>query len=122
MSRKNFLHYPILVAGDMSTATLTSAVTNIQRADSIGVQFAFSGSPVGTFAVQVSSDYAQDANGNVTNSGTWASLSLSPSPATTLGSPIYVDISQTSAPWIRATYTKASGTGSLNITLVSKMK
>lgn len=121
MSRKNFLHYPIISNGSMASASLTSAVTNIQRLDNIGIQLSWTSSPSGTFAVQVSADYAQDAEGNVTNSGNWVPLALSPSPATSSGSPIYIDINELSAPWIRVVYTRISGSGTLQATLVGKM-
>ena len=121
-SRKNFLHYPIITNGDMSAASITSAITNIQRLDNIGIQLNWTGAPVGTFAVQVSADYAQDIEGNVTNAGNWTPLALTPSPITALGSPIYIDIAQISAPWIRAVYTKTSGTGTLQTTIVGKMR
>lgn len=101
--------------GDMSQSTITSAVTNIQYLDNIGVQLNFTGTPTGNFSVQVSADYAQDSSGNVTNAGNWIALSLSPSPAATgSGSNIYIDITEISAPWIRVVYTKTSGTGTLN--------
>lgn len=114
--RKNNLRlFRNIAAGDMSQATITSSVTNIQFLDNIGIQLTFTGAPVGTFEVQVSADYAQDDNGNVTNAGNWTSITLSPSPAAAgSGSTIYIDMNQLSAPWIRVKYTKTSGTGTLN--------
>ena len=120
-SRKNFLHYKQIVNGDMS-GNLTSPATNIQQADIIGVQLNWTGSPVGTFQVQISADYAQDINGNVTNPGIWTPMALSPAPTTAGGSPIYIDIQQLSAPWIRTAYIAGSGSGTLQATLVTKMK
>ena len=80
MSRKNTLRaFQNIKNGDMST-TLTSAVTNIERADDVGLQFNFTGTPVGTFSVQVSIDYAQDFMGNVLNAGNWVPVVLDPVP------------------------------------------
>lgn len=122
MARKNnLLKFQTITAGNMASATLTSAVTNIQWLDNIGYQFNFSGSPVGTFAIQVSADYAQDDSGNVTNAGNWIAVSL-PTPAVASGSAgsLYIDLNQLSAPWIRAVYTKTSGTGTLNAFITAK--
>lgn len=135
-SRKNFLTpYPVVggnsgVAADMSAASITSSVTNIAYLDDIGVQFSWTGSPVGTFQIQVSADYQQDANGNVQNAGNWVPLILSYWNGTafvtgstipaTVGSPIYLDLSLLSAPWMRSVYTRSSGSGTLLATVVAK--
>lgn len=132
MSRKNNLRlYQSITNGNMASASLTSAVTNIQWLDNIGIQLNFTGSPVGDFAVQVSADYAQDDNGNVTNPGNWVPLTLTylvgstfvsaQSVPTSVGSPIYLDLNELSCPWIRVVYTKTSGTGTLNAFITAKM-
>lgn len=119
--KSNLKQFQTLTNGDMAQATLTSQVTNINRLDNIGLQFNWTGSPVGNFAVQVSADYNQDEFGNVTNAGHWAPITLSPSPATSAGSPIYIDLAGLSAPWIKVVYTKVSGTGTLQIYITGKM-
>lgn len=130
--RKNSLpSYKTINGGDMSAASLTSTVTNIQFLDDIGYQFSWTGSPVGTLAIQVSADYAADLNGNVTNAGHWAPMVFTywngaafvtdTSIPTSVGSPIYLDLSLLSAPYIRAVYTKTSGTGTLTAYVTAKM-
>lgn len=123
MSRKNNLvKYQTITAGDMSTASLTSAITNIQFLDNIGIQLNFTGAPEGIFDVQVSADYAQDEFGNVTNVGNWIDLVLNPVPsASGSADSVYIDIIQTSAPWIRVVYTRDTGTGTLNAFITAKM-
>jgi len=123
-SRKNtLLSYKTVVAGDMS-GNITSPVTNIQFLDNVGIQFNFSGSPVGYFQVQVSIDYAQDMLGNITNAGNWTPLFFtqlsSSNIPTSSGSPIYLDLSELSAPWIRSVYTATSGSGTLNSFITAK--
>lgn len=118
----NLKKFNTLASGDMSQSTLTSSVTNINFLHDIGYQFNFTGSPVGDFNVQVSADYEQDNEGNVTNAGSWVSISFSSQPNTTSGSPVYLDIQGISAPWIRATYTKTSGTGTLNVFITGKQR
>lgn len=121
--RKNRLvKFKTISSGDMSQATVTSSVTNIQGLDNIGIQLNFTGSPVGTFSIQVSMDYAQDNYGNVTDAGNWVGLTLSPNPAAEgSANQIYIDLNQLSSPWIRVKYTKTSGTGTLNAFIAGKM-
>ncbi len=95
----------------MSATSITSAVTNINTMDNVGITLKWAGAPVGTFAIQVSNDYDQDYLGNVLSAGTWNTLPLSLTPA--LGSPIAVNLNQLPFPWIRIVYTKTSGTGTL---------
>ena len=131
-SKNTLLKYQSITNGDMSASSLTSSVTNIQQLDEIGYQFNWSGSPTGTIAIQVSIDYAQDLNGNVTVSGHWTPLTLTywdtntnafvtaQSIPTSVGSPVYLDLTLLSAPWIRAVYTKGSGTGTLQAYITAK--
>lgn len=129
--KSNLRLFQNIVAGDMSQATITSTVSNIQMLDNVGIQLSWTGSPVGTFTIEVSADHAQDEYGNVTVAGQWTALTVSylvssavtaaSSIPTSVGSPIYVDITQISAPWIRVIYTKTSGTGTLTGYLTAKM-
>lgn len=130
--KNNLLNYNTITAGDMSQASLTSTVTNIQFLDDIGCQFSWTGSPVGTIAIQVSADYAQDGMSppNVTNAGHWIPLTFTywngsafvtdTSIPTSVGSPVYIDLAFLSAPWIRAVYTKTSGSGTLTASITAK--
>jgi hypothetical protein len=106
------------------TSTLTSAVTEIKNQDNIGFQLQWSGSPTGTFSVEVSMDYFADINGNVVNPGIWTtvpvsywngtSYTTSTTVPTSVGSPIYIDLNQLSATYIRVQYTNSASTGTLN--------
>lgn len=130
--KNQLLKFQSITAGDMSTASLTSTVTNISFLDDIGYQFNFSGSPVGAISIQVSADHAQDYSSppNVTVAGNWVPLTFTywdgaqfvtdTSIPVSVGSPIYLDLALLSAPWIRAVYTKVSGTGTLNAFITAK--
>lgn len=132
--KDNLLKFKALVDGDMSTASLTSAVTSVAFLDDIGYQFNWTGSPVGSVSIEVSADYAQDTMSppNVTDTGHWVPLTLTYwdsggsafvtgfSIPTSVGSPIYIDLALLSAPWIRAKYTKVSGTGTIQMTVTAK--
>lgn len=131
--KNNLLKFNSIANGVMTgTTVLTSTVTSIQFLDDVGIQFNWTGSPVGTFQVQVSADHAQDGSSppNVTVAGNWAPLLFtywngsvfvtSYTIPTSLGSPIYLDMALLSAPWIRVVYTNASGTGVLNTFITAK--
>lgn len=127
--KNNLLSYPIITAQNMTTS-IVSKITNIQYLDNIGLQFTWSGAPVGTFSAEISADYAQDINGNVTNPGNWIPLTLDYFNGTifvtttqvpsSVGSPIYLDLDLLSAPWIRARYTAATGSGTLTAVITAK--
>lgn len=121
MPRKNTLvKFQNVTNGDMS-GNITSAVTNIQFLDNIGIQLNFTGTPTGTFAIQVSADHVQDSQGAVSVPGNWIALTLSPSPAATgSANQIYIDLNQLSAPYVQVVYTPASSTGVLNSFIVGK--
>lgn len=125
MPRKNsILKFQIMTSGNMASASITSTVTQIQFLDNIGIQINYTGSsPVGVVNVQISADYAQDPQGVVTNTGNWINMTFGTTtdiaiPGAT--SPIYFDIQETSAPWIRVVYTKTSGTGTMNAFITAK--
>lgn len=109
----------IVTAGSMA-ASITSAVTEIKYQDNIGFQAIWTGAPVGTITFQVSLNYAQDNNGNVTNAGTWTTItSPAVAPAGAAGN-AYVEFIETSAPYIRMVYTRTSGAGTLNAYICGK--
>lgn len=116
----------VLVAQSMATSFNTNAMA-IEQADVVGIQMNYSGSPVGTLALQGSIDHAQDQFGNITNAGNWTSLYVTVNgtltnaiaiPANT--SPILIDTSLSSLPYFRLSYTAISGTGSADVYLTSK--
>jgi len=122
MRKSNLLKFQNIVNGDMSQSSITSAVSNIEFLDNIGLQLVFTGTPTGTFSVELSIDYQQDQQGNVINAGTWTPMSFSITPvASGAAGSVYIDINQISAPWMRVKYTKTSGTGTLQGYLTAKM-
>lgn len=121
MPQKNVLKpYHAIVAGNMS-GNITSPVTCIQYLDNCLIQLNFTGTPTGTFSVQVSADYARDDQGNVTNAGNWVPLTLSPSPsAAGAANQIIIDMNEMPAPYLRVVYTFTSGTGTLDMYITAK--
>jgi len=118
MSRKaSIIKYQIVDEGDMAD-DVTSEVTNIQFLDNVGIQANYTGSPDGELAVQVSADYARDAEGNVTNAGNW--ITLTSVETLSAPSPVYFDLNQLSAPWIRLKYTATASDGFLDAFITAK--
>ncbi len=124
MARKQVLkNYTIIPATNIATdPTITSAVTAIAFMDNICIQFVWSGtSPVGALDIQGSATYQQDELGNVIKAGTWTSITLSPTPAVSGNTGSWlVDMNQLSFPYIRAVYTRGSGSGTLTATIAGK--
>lgn len=120
MSYNLLLPTTIFAAVSMATSQ-TSRVVEIKEQDNIGIQLHWTGSPVGTFDFQISSDHREDINGNVQVAGNWISLALSPAiTATGSGDDAYVDLNQMSALYMRVVYTAVSGTGTLTGIAVGK--
>ncbi len=100
----------VIANGDMSMSTLTSPPINVMSYPHVGIQFIWTGAPVGVLGVQVS-----DSG----KAGTYTPLTLtglSPAanqPAGTASS-WWLDL-QTNPQYIEVTYAKTSGTGNLNV-------
>src|ERR1700677_1339676 len=112
----NVLYPVVIVSAASMTTNVTSTVVETRNQDNIGFQLNWTGTPVGTFSFQVSMDYFQDLNGNVVNPGNWTTLPVTPA-ITAAGSAntAYVDINQTSSPYMRVVYTAGSSTGTLTV-------
>lgn len=98
-----------------STTTYTSSTVHILNLDNVFLQLDVSGTPNGSFSVQVSTDHQEDQEGNVIVAGHWIALTLSPAPTVT-GSAvdIGIDLNQLGASYLRVQYTNTSSTGTVN--------
>jgi hypothetical protein len=117
----NLLKPVAIFTATAMTSSLTSVIVEIRNQDNIGIQLHWTGAPVGTFTVQISSDHLQDAEGNVQVPGNWVSLVLSPA-ITASGTPddAYIDLNQMSAQYVRVLYNFTSGSGTLSGLAVAK--
>lgn len=121
-SRPQFSPHYVITDGSMGTS-LTSQVTVIQKLSLISYACNWAGTtPVGAISVEVSNDYEQNADGTVKSAGTWSELPLS-SPTAVSGNTGdgFIDVFATSAYAIRLVYTRASGTGTLNVVVSGKV-
>jgi hypothetical protein len=109
------------------SGSITGSVTIITNQTLIGYGFSWAGtSPVGAVTVQVSNDYALNEAGGVKNAGTWTTLTDS------AGDPIEGSVSGNSGTGffnvaamagyaIRPVYTRASGVGTLQCKVTTKV-
>ncbi len=98
----------LVVDGDMSS-NITSPSTNILHLDRIGYQISWTGTPNGSFSVEVSND-----------DSTWVALTLSAS-VTASGSAddAFIDV-ESACKFIRLKYTASSSTGTLQAHITGK--
>lgn len=106
--------------------SITGPATIIQRLPGISYDLVWTGSPVGTFSVEVSNSYSINAEGAVQNAGSWTILPTSsftgtyPVPAGTPGNG-FLDVVGTEAYAIRLLYNATSGTGNLTVICCAKV-
>jgi len=101
--------------------TLTSGAVEVRNQDNIGIQLHWTGTPTGTFAVQVSANHNEDINGNILTAGNWVSIPLLPAIAAAgAADDAYIDLNQLSAAYIRIVYTRTGGAGSLDAFVTAK--
>lgn len=113
------LNNPLINAQSMATS-FNGPPTNIQGLSGIGYDLVWTGTPTGTFQVQVSNTYSQSPTGVVINPGSWNTLPSTsftgnyPAPSASSGFG-FLDVVQTEAAWIRLQYTAVSGVGTLTV-------
>jgi hypothetical protein len=119
--RKNFVPNYHLTSAQSMASTFTSNIFNILGMDNIFVQMNCTGTPTGTFAIQVSADH-KEQNGQVVSAGNFISLSLPQTP-TCAGSAVNlaVNIQEIAAAFLQVVYTQTGGTGVCDIWISAKM-
>lgn len=92
---------------------LASQAVSMTFMDNVGIQAIWTGAPTGVLAVQVSMD--------PDNLG-WQTVPFSPAPDQPAGSSgsDWYEVNQSPAAFVRFTYTRTSGTGTLNAKMAIK--
>lgn len=116
---------PLIKSASMAVDVIGPA-TIIQRLPGISYDISWTGTPTGTFLVEVSNTYQLSSNGAVLNAGKWTSLptsSFSGSYPVPSGSPGngFLDVVGTEAYAVRLRYTATSGAGNLTVIPCSKV-
>lgn len=122
MASRPILSPHIVINGQSMASSVTSEVTIIQNISGIGYDISWTGTPVGTFDVQVSNSYEQDAAGNLKVTGNWTSIPLDPTPAAagSAGNGFINLIAMTGFA-VRLVYNRTSGSGTLNAEICGKV-
>jgi len=108
------------------TTSIIGTPTIIQRLPGISYDISWTGSPVGTFSVEVSNTYQLSATGQVINAGNWTILPTSSFTGTypvAIGAPGngFLDVVGTEAYAVRLIYNATSGSGSLTVVPCAKV-
>jgi len=119
MSAKLYMSPNPIVTNASMAATITSEPCDIRTMDLLALSLQFTGSPVGTFDIQVSEDYQPNMSTAYTpiNPGTWISIvsSLSSAPvASGSAGNIVINLPLLATAYLRVVYNPTSGTGNLN--------
>jgi len=116
---------PIINNTSMATS-ITGPVTNVFLIPGISYDLVWTGSPTGTFQVQVSNSYVPNADGTPGVAGSWSTLPVSsfagtyPVPSGSPGNG-FLDVVGTEAAWVRLVYTASGGTGNLTVVAAAKV-
>lgn len=121
-SRPIIKPFSVITSGDLS-GNITSIVSIIDNLSMASYSLSWVGSsPSGTVNVQVSNDYTENVDGSVRNAGTWNNLPLSISPAVSGNTGNgFIDIDAQAGYALRLTYTRISGTGTLQALVTGKV-
>jgi hypothetical protein len=108
-----------IVIGTMAS-NIFGPVSVIDRIPGISYDIQWTGTPTGTFTVQVSNSYFTDPQGNVIGTPNWTNLPSSsfsgtyPIPSGSAGAG-FLDVVGTEAYAVRLIYTAGSGSGTLTV-------
>jgi hypothetical protein len=116
---------PIINNVSMATS-ITGPATILKNLTGISYDIQWTGTPTGTFQVQVSNTYSIDATGSVQNAGNWSTI---PSAEFSGTYPIpsgfadtgFLDLVGTEAYAVRLVYTASMGSGNLTVIAAAKV-
>lgn len=119
---KNFLSPVKRLTSQSLAAGFSSTPTDIRYLDNVSIQLnTTTANAVGTFSVEGSLDYqkGQDDASAAANSGTWVTIVSAP-PLAGANVNTLLDLNQLSFPYVRVTYTRTSGTGTVDMYISAK--
>lgn len=128
-TRSNLRPQSVITNGDMSLASITSAVTILQSLTVGSYSYSWAGSsPIGAVSIQISNDYSVYPSGLVDNQGTWTTIFFTLNGSTVVSSaPVSGGTGEGIIEWstgayaIRTIYTKTSGTGLIQAVINGKV-
>lgn len=113
-SRPQLAPFQVITDGNMSSASITSEVTIVQKLTMISYDISWSGSsPIGLIVVQLSNTYSINADGSVRSAGNWTNLPLTLSNVTGNTGVGFIEVPDDCAYAMRLLYTRTSGSGTM---------
>lgn len=118
---------PFFTGAMSSTNTINSPASIINLIPGVSYEVDWTGTPTGTFAVQVSNSYSENPDGSVLNAGNWTTLPSSsfvgtyPAPAGAPGNG-FLNLAGIESYAVRLSYTNASGAGTLTVYIAGKVQ
>lgn len=109
----------LVTAGAMAS-TITSTAQQLANVITFSIQAVFTGSPVGTFKLQCSTDTATDGTPTLVQPTNWDDIPNSSYAITAAGSNTWNYSGNTGFSWVRLVYTASSGSGVLNVKINTK--
>ena len=116
-TRNTLAPYKSISAGDLSQSTLISQATNVRFHRVVTIELIGSGTPTGTWAIQVS-NVPSTATPPVApaSASSWFTISIVPPLAWSgTGTTLACSFDKFAWEWVRAVYTRSSGSGAVNM-------
>jgi hypothetical protein len=115
-----------IINGVSMASSITGTPQMIQTLPGMSYDIVWTGTPTGTFQVQVSNTYQQASDGTVIAAGNWTTLPTSaftgtypvPSGSASNG---FIDVVGTEAYAVRLVYTASGGSGNLTVVASAKV-
>lgn len=116
----NLIDTITIMNGVSLAADATSTPVHILYTDNIGIQIVWTGTPTGTFGIQVSNTATLGTTGTISG-GTWSTYTVTspPAPAGSASNGI-ITLNQLPFAFVRLTYTAGYGTGTATAVLTAK--
>lgn len=111
-----FAPIKVLTACDVSTTGCNSTIVDLSRTSQFSVQAWYTGSPVGSFQVNVSNDPSTCSGG----AANWAIATGTTATAISAAGSVMYSITYGNYQCLQAVYTKTSGTGTISVMYGSK--
>jgi hypothetical protein len=123
MSDRPFLKPAQVITNASMASSVTSLVIILNQKTGCGYDLSWTGTPTGTFSVEVSNTFTTDGFGNVSNAGNWTAVTLSgPISASGSADNAFINLAGLEAYAIRLVYTRVSGSGTLNAYICGKVQ
>lgn len=123
MSGRPFVPQTKVITNESMGASVTSEPTILNQMSGAGYDVSWTGTPTGTFSVEISNTIKLGNDRSIVEPGNWTAVTLS-APITASGSAdnAFINLAGLQAYAVRLKYTRTSGTGTLNAVICAKVQ